>query len=133
MAMSFNPNKQLSQFLAEDIGKGDVTSALLTKKKITANIISRENAVLAGVRYAKKIFELRGSKVRILKKDGSKIKTNQTIMTINGDARDILTCERTALNILTRMSGIATQTNHMGKKNSKKNKIIRHTKNGAGS
>ena len=132
MVMSFNSSKQLSQFLAEDIGKGDITSSLLTKKKITANIISRENAVLAGVRYAKKIFELKGSKVRILKKDGSKIKTNQTIMTINGDAKDILTCERTALNILTRMSGIATQTNQLVRKIPRKTKLYATRKTAPG-
>ena len=63
------------QFLAEDIGKGDITSALLTKKKITVNIISRENAIVAGVKYAKETFETkRMSHVKILKKDGSKSK-----------------------------------------------------------
>ncbi|MGI9567646.1 MAG: carboxylating nicotinate-nucleotide diphosphorylase [Nitrosopumilus sp.] len=130
--MSFNANKQLSQFLVEDIGKGDITSSLLTKKKIAASIISRENAVLAGGKYAKKIFELKGSKVRILKKDGSRIKSNQVIMTINGDARNILTCERTALNILTRMSGIATQTNEMVKKIPKKTKLFATRKTAPG-
>ena len=54
--LSFNPKKQLEQFLAEDIGKGDITSALLSKKIISANIISRENAILAGSKYAKEIF-----------------------------------------------------------------------------
>ena len=57
--MTFNPKKQLSEFLAEDIGKGDITSNLLAKKKISARIISREDAVVAGVSYAKDIFRLR--------------------------------------------------------------------------
>ena len=80
--MSFNPKKQLSQFLAEDIGKGDITSALLTKKKISVKIISREKAILAGSKYAKEIFKLKGCEAKIMINDGSKIKPNQTIMKI---------------------------------------------------
>ncbi|MBT3686208.1 MAG: nicotinate-nucleotide diphosphorylase (carboxylating), partial [Nitrosopumilus sp.] len=114
--MSFNSKKQLVQFLAEDVGKGDITSALLEKKKISAKIISREKAIVAGAAYAKEIFKLKGCKAKIMIKDGSKIKPNQTIMTVTGDADKILTCERTALNIITRMSGIATQTNELVKK-----------------
>lgn len=114
--MAFNYKKQLLQFLAEDIGKGDITSSLISEKKISARIISREKAVLGGVAYAKKIFKIKGCSVRVLKKDGSKIGPSQTIMTITGNAGDILTCERTALNLLTRMSGIATQTDFLVKK-----------------
>lgn len=120
------------QFLAEDIGKGDITSALLPKRKITARIISRENAVVGGVSYAKEIFKLKGCNCTILKKDGSKIKKNQSIMTITGDAGKILTCERTALNLLTRMSGIATQTNEMVKKIPSKTKVYATRKTAPG-
>ena len=116
----FNSRKILLQFLAEDIGKGDITSSLLPKRKISARIISREEAIVAGVKYAKEIFTIKNCKVKVIKKDGSAIKPNQTIMSITGDARAILTCERTALNILTRMSGIATQTNNLVKKIPKK-------------
>jgi len=104
--------KALDNFLAEDIGKGDITSNLLPRKKITASIISRQEGMVAGVQYVKYIFVSRGCKVKILKKDGSKIKPNQKIMRISGFAHIILPCERTALNLLSRMSGIATQTNH---------------------
>ena len=104
--LSFNSKKQLSQFLAEDIGKGDITSALLPKTKISVKIISREDAIVAGTVHAKEIFKLKGCNTKILKKDGSRIKPNQTIMTVSGDAGKILMCERTALNLLTRMSGI---------------------------
>ena len=130
--MSFNSKKQLAQFLAEDIGKGDITSDLLDKKRITATIISRENAILAGVQYAKEIFKIKGCNVKILKKDGSKIKPNQTIISITGDAGKILTCERTALNLLTRMSGIATQTNHLVKKIPSKTKLYATRKTAPG-
>jgi nicotinate-nucleotide pyrophosphorylase (carboxylating) len=110
--------------LSEDIGKGDITSSLLTNKKITVRIISREKAVVAGVKFAKEIFNLKGCSVQILKKDGQKVSPNQVIMTISGDVRSILTCERTALNLLTRMSGIATQTNSLvAKISNKKTKL----------
>ncbi len=130
--MSFNSKKQLISFLAEDIGRGDITSALLEKKKITAKIISRENAIVAGVSHAKEIFKLKGCSAKILKKDGSKIKPNGTIMTITGDASKILMCERTALNLLTRMSGIATQTNHLVKKIPSKTKLYATRKTAPG-
>jgi nicotinate-nucleotide pyrophosphorylase (carboxylating) len=120
------------QFLAEDIGKGDITSALLDKKRITATIISREDAIIAGVQYAKEIFKIKGCNVKILKKDGTKIKPNQPIMSITGDAGKILTCERTALNLLTRMSGIATQTNHLVKKIPSKTKLYATRKTAPG-
>lgn len=114
--MGFSPKKDLLRFLAEDIGNGDISSALLPRKKIKAKIISRETAIVAGVDFAKEIFALKGCKVQILKKDGSNIKSNQVIMKISGTAQSILSCERTALNLLSRMSGIATQTNNLVKK-----------------
>ena len=130
--MTFNSKKQLSQFLAEDIGKGDITSKLLPKKKISVRIISRENATIAGAAYAKEIFRLKGCNVKILKKDGSKVKQNQTIMTVTGNAGNILTCERTALNLLTRMSGIATQTDALVKRIPKKTKLYATRKTAPG-
>jgi nicotinate-nucleotide pyrophosphorylase (carboxylating) len=117
--------KALDSFLAEDIGKGDITSNLLPRKKITASIISRQEGVIAGVQYVKYIFVSRGCKVKILKKDGAKIKPNQKIMMISGFAHIILPCERTALNLLSRMSGIATQTNHLVNKISKVNTKVK--------
>ena len=130
--LSFNSKKQLSQFLDEDIGKGDITSALLPKKKITVRIISRECAIVGGVAHTKQIFKIKGCNARILKKDGSKVRPNETIMTISGDAGRILTCERTALNLLTRMSGIATQTNELVKKIPKKTKLYATRKTAPG-
>jgi len=130
--LTFNSKKQLLQFLAEDIGKEDITSNLLPKKKITVKIISRENAIVAGTQYAKEIFRIKGCNSRIMIKDGSKIKPNQTVMTITGNAGNILTCERTALNLLTRMSGIATQTNTLVKKIPKKTKLYATRKTAPG-
>lgn len=108
--------KVLESFLAEDIGKGDITSNLLPRKKISATIISRQVGVIAGVQYAKQIFASRGCRIKIMKKEGSKIKPNQKIMAIFGSVQAVLSCERTALNLLSRMSGIATQTSILVKK-----------------
>ncbi len=130
--MTFNSKKQLSQFLAEDIGKGDITSGLLPRKKISVKIISRENAIVAGASHAKEIFKLKGCSSRILKKDGSKINPNQTVMIITGNAGDILSCERTALNLLARMSGIASQTNALVKKIPRKTKLYATRKTAPG-
>ena len=130
--MAFNPKKQLSQFLAEDIGRRDITSNLLPRKKISVKIISREGAIIAGTTHAKEIFKMKGCSSRILKKDGSRIRPNQSIMIITGNAGDILACERTALNLLTRMSGIATQTDELVKKIPKKTKLYATRKTAPG-
>ena len=109
--MHIRAKKALASFLAEDIGKGDITSNLLPRKKISAKIISRQQGIIAGVQYAKEIFNSKGCQVMIIKKDGSRVKPREEIMIVSGTAQSVLTCERTALNILSRMSGIATQTN----------------------
>jgi len=105
--------KELLRFISEDIQGGDITSVLLPKKKIKAKIISRQEGVLAGVKFAGDIFRLKGCNVKIIKKDGAKLKSNQIILQISGNAGTVLSCERTALNLLSRMSGIATQTNFL--------------------
>jgi len=117
-----NIKKELLRFIFEDIQGGDITSVLLPKKKIKAKIISRQEGVLAGVKFAGDIFRLKGCNVKIIKKDGAKLKSNQIILQISGNARTILSCERTALNLLSRMSGIATQANLLVSKIRKINK-----------
>jgi len=108
-----NIKKELLRFISEDIQGGDITSVLLPKKKIKAKIISRQDGVLAGVKFVGDIFRLKGCNVKIIKKDGAKLKSNQIILQISGNAGTVLSCERTALNLLSRMSGIATQTNFL--------------------
>ncbi len=114
--MDNRPKKELSRFLAEDLGKGDITSDLLPRKKINAYIISKQDCTLAGISYVKDIFVSKGCKIRLLKKDGVKVKTNQKVCEITGSVQAILACERTALNLLSRMSGIATKTKKLIKK-----------------
>ena len=113
--MTYSPKRELKRFLDEDVGNGDITSDLLQKRKIVARIITREETIVAGTKFVKDIFALKKCKVQILKKDGKIGKENQTILEIRGDVKDVLTCERTALNLLSRMCGIATQTNNLRK------------------
>jgi len=117
-----NIKKELLRFISEYIQGGDITSVLLPKKRIKAKIISRQEGVLAGVKFAGDIFRLKGCNVKIIKKDGAKLKSNQIILQISGNAGTVLSCERTALNLLSRMSGIATQTNFLVSKIRKINK-----------
>ena len=111
--MGFNPNQELRRFLNEDLGRGDVTSKLVEKKQITAKIVTKQETIVSGTNFAKKIFSLKKCKTNILKKDGTKAKSNQTILQIKGDSTAILSCERTALNLLSRMCGISTKTNQL--------------------
>ncbi len=108
--MQSNLQKELSRFLSEDIRTGDITGSLLPKRPVHARIISRQPGIAAGVRFAAEIFALKECRVSDKIRDGSKIKRGQVIMSITGNPRRILACERTALNLLSRMSGIATQT-----------------------
>ncbi|MFQ6025591.1 MAG: carboxylating nicotinate-nucleotide diphosphorylase [Nitrosopumilaceae archaeon] len=114
--MGSSLEKELARFLAEDIGKGDITSSLLPRRKISATVITRQDGIIAGVQHAKKIFALKGCSVKILKKDGTRVRRNQKIIVVTGLAKHVLSCERTALNLLSRMSGIATETNMLVKK-----------------
>lgn len=114
--MAFNVKAELARFLREDVASGDITSSLLTDKRILAKIVSRQGGVVAGIRFASMMFTMRGCSSRVLKKDGNRIRMGQTVMEVTGSARNILECERTVLNLLSRMSGIATITNQMTQK-----------------
>jgi len=124
--LGISPKKELLRFLSEDVQHGDITSSLLPNQKIKAKIISRQKGIVAGLSFARDVFKLKGCIVSLLTKDGSKLKPNQTILQVTGDVKSILSCERTVLNLLSRMSGIATQTNYLVsqiKKYSKKTKL----------
>jgi len=101
--------------LEEDIGSGDLTtSALIPEGSVSsASLTAKSGFVLAGLPFAKRTFELvdRSLKFRALIKDGSHVKAGTVVATIKGSTSSLLTAERTALNILQRLSGIATLTN----------------------
>ena len=113
--------------LNEDLyPSGDITSDLIKNNKIIeVKLISNENAVLGGLRFAKCAFVLIDKKIKFVskKKDGYFIKKNSLIATIRGNAKNILIAERVALNFLSHISGIATKTNQFVKLAGKKCKI----------
>lgn len=104
--------RELARFLAEDVGRGDVTGALLPRKRVRAAIITREPCVASGTRYARQLFSLRGCSVSSVP-DGRALRAGAQLARVSGDVRDVLACERTALNLLSRMCGIATATSRM--------------------
>jgi nicotinate-nucleotide pyrophosphorylase (carboxylating) len=116
----------LDEYLAEDIGYGDLTSdTLLTEEQATARIVAKESCKVAGVQDIKAIFERFALKVEDKVNDADEVETDSEIMEITGDARAILKTERLALNIISRMSGIATQTHELVEKCRKVNPTIR--------
>jgi nicotinate-nucleotide pyrophosphorylase (carboxylating) len=97
--------------LSEDIGKGDITAALIPREQ-TANavVICRENAVVCGQAWFNAVFAELDSRIKIhwLVRDGDTIEDKQTLCTLSGPARPLLSGERTALNFLQTLSGTAT-------------------------
>jgi nicotinate-nucleotide pyrophosphorylase (carboxylating) len=100
--------------LAEDLGHGDITSEALIPNNLEgkASILIKERGILAGVEVAKKVFLRVDSSLRfnVLTEDGTKVKPGDTVATISGKVISILKVERTALNFLQRLSGIASET-----------------------
>ena len=104
--------------LAEDLGSGgDITSGRLIQQEIeiSAEIVARQQGVLAGSKVADLAFEIVDSGLFIDQKcfDGQVLSPGTTVMVIVGRASSILTAERTALNFLSHLSGVATATNEM--------------------
>jgi nicotinate-nucleotide pyrophosphorylase (carboxylating) len=103
--------------IKEDIGDGDHTSlaCIPANATNTAQLIAKEEGIIAGVEIAEKIFKLFDPelKVAVLKKDGDKIKKGDVVLTVFGNAQKILSAERLVLNYMQRMSGIATKTHQI--------------------
>lgn len=99
--------------LNEDIGHGDITSDLIVGDRMaSANIMAKEPFVLAGMPFVIEVFDIicRNTKLDIFIDEGSRVERGDIIAAIAGSAKDLLAGERTALNILQRLSGIATLT-----------------------
>ena len=100
--------------LAEDVGAGDVTARFFVPEeaRLEAVILAKEPGVLAGGAVAEAVFQAvdPGISVKVLKADGETLAVREVVLELAGPARSILTAERTALNFLQRLSGIATQT-----------------------
>jgi len=115
---------KLSKFYIKNIVKlalnedlypsGDITSNLVKNNKIIKiKLISNQKAVIGGLEFAKLTFKLIDKKIKfnLKKKEGSSVKKNDLVATIEGKAQNILIGERVALNFISHISGIATKTN----------------------
>ena len=97
--------------LEEDIGSGDITAGLVSAdEKAIATVITREPGVLCGTQFVDAVFDAVDSSLEVAwrKVDGDKLKANDTLFTVSGAARSILTAERAALNFLQMLSGTAS-------------------------
>ena len=109
--------EKLIQLLSDDVGQGDVTTTLVPAEvKAEAEVIWKEAGVAAGIEEAAVLGESLGLSVKALVSDGEEVKKGRVTMKFSGDARTILSFERTMLNLLSRMSGIATTTRRLSKK-----------------
>ena len=104
--------KKVREALEEDIGFGDITSQLIVPEGVeaVAEIVAKGEGILAGVEEARMAFELMGAEVEWAMRDGSSVGHGDVVLRAKGPARALLAAERTALNFLMRMSGIATAT-----------------------
>src|SRR3989344_6925479 len=115
-------NEFLKLLLKNDFSDNDITTNSLSKDyNLTAYIVAKEKGTIAGLEEFKLLNN--DLKLRLFKKDGGKIKNNAVIVKIKGNAKKILSRERSNLNLLQRMSGIATLTNSLNGKLKNKIKI----------
>ena len=107
--------KKLLGFLKEDVGQGDITTYLIipTNTKAEAEVIAKEAGIVAGIEEAIVLCKSCGIEAEALTEDGVEVRPEMAIMRLLGDARNILSLERTLLNLLSRMSGIATATKRL--------------------
>ena len=121
-------NTIVKKALDEDLKPhGDITTNLISfkNKKAKAQIIAKQNGIIAGLDFCKAAFKLVGKETIFISKvkEGSKVKKNKIIAEIKAKTKTILIAERTALNFLSHASGIATLTNEFVKKVNNKSKI----------
>ena len=105
--------------LTEDIGSGDITTDAIVSKNVRgeAYVVAKEDMVLSGIGVFKRVFQIISgqwsavsSRFKERYRDGEIVKSGKVIIEMSGNMRSLLTGERTALNFLQRMSGIATHT-----------------------
>jgi nicotinate-nucleotide pyrophosphorylase (carboxylating) len=113
----FNFKTFVQNALQEDVGDGD-HSALATIpafKKGKCHLLVKENGIIAGIDAAKEIFRLVDSKIKFTQfiKDGEQVKVGDIAFIIEGNSQKLLTTERLVLNVMQRMSAIATKTNYL--------------------
>lgn len=106
--------EQIAEFMAEDIGIYDLTANIMIDEDVQGafNLNARQPMVISGIDVARMVFEyyVPDVKIDVKVKDGDRVEAGKILMLISGRAREILTAERTALNLIQHMSGIATVT-----------------------
>ena len=119
ITMLLNADELIKLALREDISSEDVTTnaVMRTYQKGEVELICKQDGIIAGLEIFKRVFELLDAKTQVefYAKDGEEVKNGQLIGKVKGDIRVLLSGERTALNYLQRMSGIATYTNSIAK------------------
>lgn len=116
---NFQIDDYLKMALKEDVTHEDVTTNAIytSKKRASVELLSKDEGVIAGIDVFKRVFQLIDSDVEfeIYKEDGAEVKKGDLIAKVFGDVRTLLTGERTALNYMQRMSGVATYANKLVK------------------
>ncbi len=106
--------EEIRRFLREDIGTGDITTELIREvENIRGQVIAREGFVVSGIREAGMVFEETGASWSSEYNPGDRVREGTVLMEVEGPVYPVLTGERLALNILMRMSGIATAVNRL--------------------
>ncbi len=125
--MSELSDKDLRRFIDEDLGSaGDVTSkALLTDQRAEGDLLAKQYCILAGLSEAGEVFEYFDVAVEQVAGDGDEAERRDVVMRVAGNATAILAAERLALNIATRMTGIATLTHELMETCRKKNPDVK--------
>jgi nicotinate-nucleotide pyrophosphorylase (carboxylating) len=110
--------EKLRQILSEDIGQSDVTSAAIVPSDLTVRgvVVAKETGIVSGIEEIMTLAAMLELKIKSEVAEGEEIKKGQIIMKISGNAQNILSVERTMLNLLSRMSGIATATKRLTEK-----------------
>ncbi len=110
--------KKIDEWIEEDIGTGDLTKFAITKDKVRANWIAKEQGIFCGVEILKILCEKvdKDIEYNFLLNDGDKFCENQRILELKGSAKSLLSLERIALNIAMHLSGIASFTHNIVKK-----------------
>jgi len=107
--------KKLLKYLEEDVGQGDITTHITIPENtiVEAEVVTKEEGVVAGIEEILALSETLNLQAAALTSDGAYVKPKTPIIRLIGNARTLLSAERTMLNILSRMSGIATMTRNL--------------------
>ena len=104
------PDSKIEQWLREDVGHHDVTNQV--PGETTGRLVAKESGVVAGIEAARAVFEYLGVTVTDSALPGDRIDAGDTVLSVEGAARDVLRGERVAVNITGHASGVATKTRH---------------------